>query len=114
MKLAKALDEPTYKEQILVYMRHRAGQDLTTGEIAGAISLSREQAASALHNLARRSMPDQIRHVGDGVWRYRAAAEGELSLPFVIVGKTPDGQVILADTEGTLYRAIPLTELRTP
>jgi hypothetical protein len=77
------------------------------------LELRRDQAASALHNLAKRSLPDTVRHYGDGVWMYVASTEADVRTSdvvgeFVAVGRTLDNKTILSDQEGRLYKAEPL------
>lgn len=107
-KQPKGIDEPTIKERLVMYLRRREGDHLTTGEIATALGIKRNQATSALHNLAKRSMTDSVRRLGDGVWVYAApstidarADEGS----FAAVGRLSDGRILLVDEEGTLWEA---------
>lgn len=107
-KTAKGPDEPTIKERIVVYMRRREGDHLTTAEITRALGIKRDQATSALHNLAKRAMPDNVRRVGDGVWMYtstrpleRRAEDGAFSA----VGRLSSGKILLVDEEGQLWEA---------
>lgn len=107
-KQPKGSDEPTIKERIVVFMRRREGEHLTTSEVANALGIRRDQATSALHNLAKRSMPDTIRRVGDGVWVYsapsvldRRAVDGTFSA----VGALSNGRILLVDLDGQLWEA---------
>ena len=113
-KTVKGADEPTIKEKIVTFMRRREGEHITTAEIATALGIKRDQATSALHNLAKRSMPDSVRRVGDGVWVYsqpsvldQRAVEGT----FKAVGKLSNGGIILVDLDGKLWEAQPMPDI---
>lgn len=112
-KPIKDVDAPTIKEQIVAWMRRREGEHLTTGEIANAMGIKRNQATSALHNLAKRSMPESVRRVGDGVWMYTSPRVLDTRPPdegaFSPVGRLSGGGLILVDNDGALWEAHPMS-----
>ena len=108
MKEPKGAEEPTIKEKIVVILKRKEGEHVTTGEISGALGIRRDQATSALHNLAKRSMVDSVRRVGDGVWTYQSPSPltvGNVDATFSAVGTLGDGQVLLIDETGQLWQA---------
>lgn len=107
-KTAKGENEPTIKERIVVYLRRREGDHITTAEIANALGIRRDQATSALHNLAKKALPDSVRRVGDGVWMYTAPRpldQRAVDGTFSAVGRLSDGKILLVDLEGQLWEA---------
>lgn len=104
----------TLKERVITHLRRRDGEHVTTGEVANALGITRAQATSALHNLAKNVMPDTVRRVSEGVWMYTAPkpylGAGLESLSEVgegttvyRVGRLTDGTVLVTDEDGQLY-----------
>ncbi len=116
-------ETPTIKERAITYMRRREGERVTTGELASSLGIRRDQATSALHNLAKRSLPESVSRIGDGVWVYTAPrgesaptpppAMAELgTAPTIsLVGRlASDRDVIIAiDGDGMFYEVRQLT-----
>jgi len=104
-------EEPTIKERVVVYLRRREGDHVTTGDVAGALAIRRDQATSALHNLAKHAMRDSVTRVGDGVWTYssptqmQAAAASADAGTWKPVGRLPSGAVLLVDGAGRVWEA---------
>ena len=117
MKKPKNPGEATIKERTLTYLRGREGEHVTTAEVANALGITRDQATSALHNLAKRSLPEAVRRVGDAIWLYestpgRAAVVGD-TRQLHVLGKVSGagGAMIAADDEGAMYEVRALADI---
>lgn len=129
-KEVKDVGEATIKERTVTYLRRREGEHVTTAELSNALGIKRDQATSALHNLAKRSLPDAVSRVGDGVWVYvsprtrrvqdaTTAQLGEIGegLRLYLLGRLPgsDGMVMIAaDDDGIMYEVRRLESLDEP
>ena len=130
VKETKDVGEATIKERAVTFLRRREGEHVTTAEVANSLGIHRDQATSALHNLAKRSLPDAVTRVGDGVWVYvspktrrvqdaTTAQLGEVGqgLRLYLLGRLPgsDGKVMIAaDDDGIMYEVRRLESLDGP
>jgi len=113
----KREDDATIKERVVTFLRRREGDHITTAEVATGLGVTRDQATSALHNLAKRSLPEAVSRVGDGVWVYVSPrtrrsqemtqaqlADAGRGLTLYLLGRMRNGEVMVAaDDDGNMY-----------